>query len=603
MKPSEYDCIVIGAGHAGAEAAHAAAKMGAKTALITMSRSGIAQMSCNPAIGGLAKGQMVREVDALGGLMGRAIDATGIQFRILNRSKGPAVQSPRAQADKYKYANWVRQALEQTSGLTIIEGTVRDILTGNGAVTGIRLEDELVYHARALVVATGTFLRGVMHLGTDQWSGGRINESASQGLSLSLERLGLTVARLKTGTPPRLDGASVDFAALEVQHGDPVPTPFSFVNDRIERAQIPCWVTWTHPAIHQLLRDSLDRAPVYTGQIQAVGPRYCPSIESKIVRFAGKDRHQVYLEPEDEGISTIYCNGISTSFPKDVQERMIALLPGTEKARILHYAYAIEYDYCPPLQLKRNLESKKVPGLFLAGQINGTSGYEEAAAQGLVAGVNAVQKLRGRDALILSRSQAYIGVLIDDLLTKEINEPYRMFTSRAEYRLSLRSDNADRRLSALGRDLGLIPAERWQGFQDKLQKIDQLKAYLKATRAQDSSLWDLLRRPQSDFADRLSDDTFVKQQGIGTQVQEAVIIDAKYQGYLAKQERLVENLQSLERKLIPTGLDYHSIDHLRGEAKEKLAAFQPETLAQAARIGGVTPADITVLQVHLKKYY
>jgi tRNA uridine 5-carboxymethylaminomethyl modification enzyme len=603
MNPRDYDCIVIGAGHAGAEAAHAAAKMGAETALITMSRSSIAQMSCNPAIGGLAKGQMVREVDALGGLMGRAIDATGIQFRILNRSKGPAVQSPRAQADKYQYANWVRQALEQQSGLTIIEGTVRDILTENGSVTGIRLENEAVYRAQTVIVTTGTFLRGVMHLGPEQWSGGRINEPASQGLSSCLERLGLTVARLKTGTPPRLDGATVDLAALEVQHGDPVPTPFSFVNDSIERTQIPCWVTWTHPAIHRLLRDSLDRAPVYTGQIQAAGPRYCPSIESKIVRFADKDRHQVYLEPEDERVSTIYCNGISTSFPKDVQERMIELLPGTEKARILHYAYAIEYDYCPPLQLKRNLESKKIPGLFLAGQINGTSGYEEAAAQGLVAGVNAVQKLRARDALVLSRSQAYIGVLIDDLLTKEINEPYRMFTSRAEYRLSLRSDNADRRLSALGRDLGLISEERWQGFQDKLKKIDKLKAYLKATRSLDGSLWDLLRRPQSDFADRLSEDGYVKRQGIDTRVQEAVIIDAKYEGYLAKQERLVANLESLERKLIPTDLDYHNIDHLRGEAKEKLAAFQPETLAQAARIGGVTPADITVLQVHMKKYH
>jgi len=603
MKASDFDCIVIGAGHAGAEAAHAAATMGARTALITMSRSTIAQMSCNPAIGGLAKGQMVREVDALGGLMGRAIDATGIQFRILNRSKGPAVQSPRAQADKYQYASWVRQALEQTSGLAIIEGAVRDIMTEGSAVTGVRLEDETVYHAQVVVVATGTFLRGVMHLGTDQWSGGRMHEPASQGLSPCLERLGLAVARLKTGTPPRLDGATVDLSALEIQHGDPVPAPFSFLNDSVDRDQIPCWITYTHPAIHQLLKDSLDRAPVYTGQIQSIGPRYCPSIESKIVRFADKDRHQVYLEPEDAQIGTLYCNGISTSFPKDIQERMIELLPGTEQARIVHYAYAIEYDYCPPLQLKRNLEAKKIQGLFLAGQINGTSGYEEAAAQGLVAGVNAVRKIQGREPLVLSRSQAYIGVLIDDLLTKEINEPYRMFTSRAEYRLSLRSDNADRRLTALGRDLGLIPERRWQRFQDKLDKIDRLKTYLKTTRSQGSSLWDLLRRPQSDFADRLPDDGYVQQHKMDAQVLQAVIIDAKYQGYLAKQERLVESLQSLERRLIPQDLDYHGIDHLRAEAKEKLSTFQPETLAQAARIGGITPADITVLQVHLKKYY
>jgi len=603
MKASEFDCIVIGAGHAGVEAAHAAARMGAQTALITMSRSNIAQMSCNPAIGGLAKGQMVREVDALGGLMGRAIDATGIQFRILNRSKGPAVQSPRAQADKHRYAHWVRQALEQTSGLSIIEGMVRDILTQDRVVTGIRLENETVYHAPAIVVAAGTFLRGVMHLGTDQWPGGRINEPASQGLSPCLETLGLTVARLKTGTPPRLDGTSVDYHALEVQHGDAVPTPFSFMNDTIERKQIPCWITYTNPAIHRLLKESLDRAPIYTGQIQSVGPRYCPSIESKIVRFADKDRHQVFLEPEDDQVGTIYCNGISTSFPKDVQERMIELLPGTAKARILHYAYAIEYDYCPPLQLKRNLETKKIQGLFLAGQINGTSGYEEAAAQGLVAGVNAVQRLQGREPLVLSRSQAYIGVLIDDLLTKEIDEPYRMFTSRAEYRLSLRSDNADRRLTPLGRDLGLVCDRRWQRFQEKLEQIAQLTTYLKATRSQGHSLWDLLRRPQSELADRLAEDSYVQQHRIDVEVQEAVTIDAKYQGYLAKQERLVTNLQSLERKLIPPGLDYQRIDHLRAEAKEKLSAFCPETLAQAARIGGITPADITVIQVHLKKYH
>lgn len=603
MKASEFDCIVIGAGHAGVEAAHASAHMGAKTALITMSRSNIAQMSCNPAIGGLAKGQMVREVDALGGLMGRAIDATGIQFRILNRSKGPAVQSPRAQADKHRYAHWVRQALEQTEGLSIIEGTVRDIMAQDKAVTGIRLEDDTVYRAPAVILATGTFLRGIMHLGTDQRPGGRINEPASQGLSPCLEKLGLTVARLKTGTPPRLDGGTVDYHILEEQQGDPVPTPFSFMNDRIERRQIPCWITYTNPAIHDLLRESLDRAPIYTGQIQSVGPRYCPSIESKIVRFADKDRHQVYLEPEDDQIKTIYCNGISTSFPQDIQERMLALLPGTARARILHYAYAIEYDYCPPLQLKRNLETRKIQGLFLAGQINGTSGYEEAAGQGLIAGMNAVRSLQGREPLVLSRSQAYIGVLIDDLLTKEINEPYRMFTSRAEYRLSLRSDNADRRLTPLGRDLGLVSDSRWQRFQDKLEKIEALTAYLKATRSQGHSLWDLLRRPQSELADRLSADSYVQQCGFDSQVQEAVLVDAKYQGYLAKQERLVANLQSLERRPIPPGLDYQRIDHLRAEAKEKLSAFCPETLAQAARIGGITPADITVIQVHLKKYH
>lgn len=597
----EFDCIVIGGGHAGAEAAHAAAVMGAKTALMTLSRDTMAQMSCNPAIGGLAKGQIVREVDALGGLMGRAIDATGIQFRVLNRSKGPAVQSPRAQADKYLYADWVRRALEATENLTILEAMAREILVEDGTVTGVTCEDGRSFKARTVVVTTGTFLRGLMHVGTEQTEGGRIDELASNSLSDSLRRIGLEIGRLKTGTPPRLDASTVDLDALEVQHGDTDPLPFSFMHDAIDRPQIPCWITFTNPQIHDLLRRHLDDSPMYSGQIQSAGPRYCPSIESKIVRFADRDRHQVYLEPEDEACTTIYCNGISTSFSRDLQDQMIALMPGTENARIAQYAYAIEYDYCPPLQLRRNLETRKVAGLFMAGQINGTSGYEEAAGQGLVAGVNAVLKLQGREPMILSRSQAYIGVLIDDLLTKEIDEPYRMFTSRAEYRLTLRSDNADQRLTPIGRDVGLVKSDRWARFQMKLQQMAQLTEHLKSERSEGVSQWDRLRRPQNTLSDRLTELDFAKRRGLSEEVCRAVAIEAKYVGYLVKQERLVADLQSLENRTLPQDLDYHAIEHLRLEAREKLSRFRPETLAQAVRIGGITPADITVIQVHLKK--
>ncbi len=601
MKSLNFDCIVIGGGHAGAEAAHAAARLGARTALITLSRDTIAQMSCNPAIGGLAKGQIVREIDALGGLMGLAIDATGIQFRILNRSKGPAVQSPRAQADKYRYAHWVRVALEQTENLSIIETMVDRLLTEDDRITGVLAEDGVTYQAPTVIVTAGTFMRGIMHIGHEQFEGGRLNERASNKLSDSLKELGLTVGRLKTGTPPRLDASTVDLDRLEIQQGDEEPVPFSFMNDRIAQQQIPCWITYTNPEIHQLLRDNLDRAPMYTGQIKSTGPRYCPSIESKILRFSDKDRHQIYLEPEDEAMTSIYCNGISTSYPRDIQDRMLQLMVGTEKARVIHYAYAIEYDYVPPLQLKRNLETKMIDGLFLAGQVNGTSGYEEAGGQGLLAGINAVQKLRGQEPLILGRDQAYIGVLIDDLLTKEIDEPYRMFTSRAEYRLTLRSDNADRRLTQLGRDLGLVTDERWDRHQAKLQAIDHIKVHLMATRQEGHSLWDLLRRPNSPLAETLGQDPNIAAMDVPRDALEAVTIDAKYEGYLGKQERLVANLKNLENKHLPADLDYQQVDHLRAEAQEKLGCFRPETLAQAARIGGITPADITVIQVYLKK--
>ncbi|MHC4124593.1 MAG: tRNA uridine-5-carboxymethylaminomethyl(34) synthesis enzyme MnmG, partial [Planctomycetota bacterium] len=437
MKINEFDCIVIGAGHAGIEAAHAAAKIGAKTCLVTISKETIGAMSCNPAIGGLAKGQIVREVDALGGLMGLAIDATGIQFRLLNRSKGPAVQAPRAQADKYEYVKWMRQKLEDTNNLTIIENLVTDIIVEKGEVRAVVCKDGAKYKGQVVILTTGTFLGGLMHIGAEQFKGGRIAEPASDELSASLGRIGLELGRLKTGTPPRLDPATIDYDKLNFQQGDTVPVPFSFLTEKIERKQTPCWITYTNEKVHKLINDNLNRAPLYSGQIKSTGPRYCPSIEVKIVRFPDKTRHQVFLEPEDEKVSSIYCNGISTSLPKDVQEKMVQLLGGAEKAQIIRYGYAIEYDYCPPIQLKANLETKKISGLFLAGQINGTSGYEEAAGQGIMAGINATRKLQDKEPVILGRDQGYIGVMIDDLLTKGIDEPYRMFTSRAEFRLIL----------------------------------------------------------------------------------------------------------------------------------------------------------------------
>jgi len=611
MRTNNCDCIVIGAGHAGIEAAHAVARIGAKTTLITIDKNKIAAMSCNPAIGGLAKGQIVREVDALGGLMGLATDATGIQFRMLNRSKGPAVQSPRAQADKYRYQQFMTAALEQTPNLTAIEQLVTDIIVEDGRVVGVRGKDGWVCKTKTVIVATGTFLRGLMHIGPEQFEGGRRGEPASDELSACLERMGLVVKRLKTGTPPRLDAGTIDYEKLEVQQGDKEPAPFSFMNDRIDRPQIPCWITYTNEKIHKIIRDNLSRAPLYTGQIKSTGPRYCPSIETKVVRFADKTRHQVFLEPEEQEQRVIYCNGISTSLPKDVQDEMIKHLPGCENARILHYGYAIEYDYCPPIQLKNNLETKKIAGLFLAGQINGTSGYEEAAGQGIMAGINAARFLQGAEPIVLGRDRAYIGVMIDDLLTKGlgvegagiVDEPYRMFTSRAEYRLSLRADNADRRLTAVGKSVGLVDDKRWEKFQNKLSDIEQLREYLTKTRQDGVSLWQQLRRPNNPLAQMMTDLPEIKNAGFSREVIEAIVTDARYEGYLTKQNRLAAQLNSLDGKKIPSDLDYRTIVHLREEAKEKLSLFRPETLGQAGRISGITPADITVILVHLKKYY
>jgi tRNA uridine 5-carboxymethylaminomethyl modification enzyme len=604
MKPGDFDCIVVGAGHAGIEAAHAAARIGARTCLVTLSKDTIGKMSCNPAIGGLGKGQMAREVDALGGLMGLATDATGIQFRLLNRSKGPAVRAPRAQADKHSYQAFMRQRLEQTSNLAVVEAMVSHILTQGAQVCGVGCRDGSVLTAPTVIVTTGTFLRGLMHVGPDRYPGGRLGEPAADDLSDSLERLGLELQRLKTGTPVRLDASTCDLDELEIQHGDAEPSPFSFLTERIDRVQTPCWITYTNEPIHRLIRDNLQRAPLYTGQIQSTGPRYCPSIETKIVRFADKDRHQVFLEPEDQACTTIYCNGISTSLPKDVQEQMLRLMPGTRNARIVHYAYAIEYDYCPPVQLQPSLETKRISGLFLAGQINGTSGYEEAAGQGIIAGINAARKLQGREPVVLARDQAYIGVMIDDLLTRGIDEPYRMFTSRAEHRLALRSDNADRRLTEIGRAVGLVDESRSCRFAKKLSDIARLREFLRTTRRDGSSLWDLLRRPDADFRSLMEACGLESEiRSLKSEIYEAVAIDAKYEGYVARQQRTVALQRNLDSKRIPFDLDYACIEHLRVEAKEKLLAFKPATLGHASRLSGITPADITVLQVHLKKLH
>jgi len=594
---------VIGAGHAGAEAANAAGVLGAKTLLLTISLETIAKASCNPAIGGLGKGQIVREIDALGGLMGLGADAAGIQFRLLNRSKGPAVRSPRAQIDKYEYSDFIRNQLEQTPNLTISEGMAAEIVTVGNAVFGVVCTDGRVYNAPAVIVTAGTFLRGIMHTGKEQSAGGRIGEPASNELSESLRKLGLRVERLKTGTPARLDASTVDYDKTEIQYGDESPYPFSFMNDKIICEQIPCWISYTNEMIHRLLRENLDRLPLYSGQIKTVGPRYCPSIETKIMRFADKDRHQVFLEPEDRQQRTIYCNGISTSAPKDVQEKMLKLLPGTEKARIIHYAYAIEYDYCPAIQLKMNLETKKVKGLFLAGQVNGTSGYEEAGAQGLLAGINAVRSLSSQEPLVIGRDQGYIGVMIDDLLTREIDEPYRMFTSRAEYRLGLRSDNADRRLTQIGKAVGLVSGERWDIFERKRRQLKRLCEYLRGSRSGGVSLWQRLSQPQNSLASELHELPEVKEMCLSAEVIDAAVIDAKYEGYLKKQEKLIDQFRKMEHLKLPSGLDYEQVEHLRAEAKEKLGVFLPATLGQAGRIGGITPADLMVIQIHLKKNY
>ena len=594
-----YDVIVVGGGHAGCEAALVSARMGMQTALLTMNLDTIAQMSCNPAIGGLAKGQLVREVDALGGEMGKVIDATGIQFKLLNASKGHAVRSPRAQADKKLYQFTMKGRLEEQANLSLRQDSIEDIAVHDKGILALAGKSGTNYMAKAVIITTGTFLNGLIHIGNSQSKGGRSSEPSADKLSNSLRNLGFELDRLKTGTPPRLNGNSINYGVLQEQVGDEQPTAFSYSTEKIHRPQIKCYITYTNSLTHEIIRSNLDRSPNFTGQIKAVGPRYCPSIEDKITRFPDKDHHQIFLEPEGLDTSEVYCNGISTSTPFDVQEAMIHSIKGLENADITRYGYAIEYDYVPPTQIKPSLEAKNVENIFLAGQINGTSGYEEAAAQGIMAGINAVLKIKGCEPFILGRSEAYIGVLIDDLVTKGTQEPYRMFTSRAEYRLVLRHDNADRRLMKYGHRYGLINKKQLTELLEREKSISETIEYLEYSKRGEDSLLKLLKRPNMCFKDLLEIDSDLRKRNISVPVQEQVEIEAKYEGYINRQKQQIEKFKKMEKLSLPPYFHYDSIPGLRKEAQQKLDRFRPVSLGQASRISGVSPADISILMVYL----